>query len=373
MKKLLIFLLAMCLLLTACGQTAPLQDSDTPATGGNTPQEMLDANSHIASALVILSVNPSFHILVMEDNITYEVLPNNADAEAVLGGNTFNGVPFNDTLSELLRLLQQGGYLHSDATVNFEVCSFSQTDSLSAITQTVEDSVNSFQTANSVSFHYSNSVSIMEEAQPSNTNTDDSRYQLIERDKDGNIIKTVEEKQDTILTLYYENGIKVREVGEATDGTSNYETVYAANGLPLSETGSNQEYTYETLYNANGNRLSESQSFFDGRATTMQYYSDGTRKAYFVTQPDGTRSEVTYYPSGATASERIYGNGGDNKYYFDERGNKTAYEGLDSNGWPVTGTYAADGSAIFTTKRPDGSIIISTVDANGNVLNQQVQ
>ena len=64
----------------------------------------------------------------------------------------------------------------------------------------------------------------------------------------------------------------------------------------------------------------------------------------------------------------LYGNiKGDNKYYYDENGNPTRYEGKNNFGERVEIVYNADGSHVDRIYESSGKVRVETWGADGSL------
>ena len=396
-KRTLTLFLALCLLFAACGKDKTDNTND-PTPNTPTISDRFASNED-AAAIIELSINPSFEIYLLSEGVVSGVKATNQDAQVVLGGQLFDGMPLNECIQQLLQKAQDNNFLKADSKVDIQVY-VKQGSQLSLDpTKTVSDAIEKYKSDNNTAFFYnvqSESVAVQNN-QGGQNDIDESQYQLVERDSNGNLVKTVQQtpayqgtpaqtvtcyygsdgsitkqiRQDTnvTLTIEYVNGVKTKEVCE--EGTTRYETVYNEKGLPVKETGSNAEYSYQVTFTTSGSRDTETQNHKDGRVSVISFYPDNTRKSVDNKMTDGTRSITTFYQGGGMQSSHEFGPNGDNKYYYDASGNKTRYEGKDNRGNPVTGTYNSDGTATFKTTMPDGSVVTTHTDANGNVINQE--
>lgn len=368
MKKIVTLCLAMMFgfILISCGtykntnDTNILNDEHTNTLNDDTNQLDELKLGEDYSTLVTISLNPSFSMYITE-NIVVSLKCNNEDAQNALNGNNLEGMLIEDCVFSLLDFLYQANYLNSDSKIVFDAQILDEINNIQAIDM-IKKGLETYKSQHSLSFTYDIT---QETVSNSNDTINEDRYSVIERDENGNIVKTVEEKLNgdnviTIITIQYVNGVKAKET--LTEGSYITETLYDANGLVVSESGVRDNYSYQITY-VNGIRTNEFRTYNDGSKYEHTFTASG--------KPTDITVVTTYYANGNVESIHEYGPNGDNKYYYDIDGNKTKYEGKDNHGYPVTGTYSKDGSAVFKTKLPDGSVRVSYYDANGNFIKEE--
>ncbi len=357
-------------------------------------QQTNDTLDDEVSMIISLSINPSFDIYVNDlygEGIVSTVKANNQDAEKILENTCFDDLPLANCISLLLDILLNNNYLKNGS--DLEIITKTSNKDLD-FNSVILDEIETFKLNHNLSFNcnLTNDI-VINNDQPA---LDESKYSYVEKDANGNIIKTVEEVdaiQDTParkMTCFYDsNGMIQKKIIEETETKIIYEyqnnkkskeiiefkngdfteTIYDSNELTVSEVGKRKDYSYEMTYK-NGLKEKETQNHKNGKITIVVFYENSNKKSVENKMPDGTVGKSTYYENGNLESSHEYGPNGDNKYYYDMNGNKTRYEGKDNHGNPVTGTYNTDGSGVFETKLPDGSITISHIDANGKVISQ---
>ena len=447
-KYLLPSFLVLCLLIMGC--SVDNQPSNPESAGHQIPTELETAPTETAApavpqitnkltsdinnaALITMSVNPSFGIYINSECIVITVKANNTDAVAILSNNFFDGIPLKDCVYSLVDILYRGECLNNNAELNITAYTLAEvvinTDVVEMTTQAIEQ----FEANKNISLNHHIDSKIIENAPSESPTTstndpteattpgttdhtptadpnattpteaeptiDESRFSEIERDGNGNIVKTVEiipamgdtpertitcfydpdgmltqkimADPDMTITDYFTSGVISKRVMLEGDYTT--ETTYNADGIPVSEIGVRDDYRYETTFYSTGIRNTETQYFDNGRVSVSTFYADGVRKSLSVDTTDDIHSRITYYPNGNLESEYVYGPNGDNKYYYDIDGNKVAYEGKDDHGYPVTGTYNSDGTSVFRTTHPNGTVVITYCDANGDIITTEYE
>ena len=299
------------------------------------------------STLITISLNPSFSMYIA-GNIVVSLKCDNKDAENVLNGNNLEGMPIEDCVLSLLDILYQANYLNNDSNIVFDVQILDEVNNVQTIDM-IKNGLETYKNQQSLSFTYD----ITREIVSNNDTINEDRFSVIERDENGNIVKTVEEK-----------------LNETNDGTIVETCFYNANGVLIEKIIETTDQI-ATIQYVNGVKSKEYRTCDDGSEYVNTFDEYGVLISSESINATGTHVITTFYTNGNIESKHEYGPNGDNKYYYDIDGNKTKYEGKDNYGYPVTGTYAKDGSAVFKTKLPDGSVIVSYYDANGNFIKEE--
>lgn len=156
-----------------------------------------------------------------------------------------------------------------------------------------------------------------------------------------------------------------------------YSEQYWTDGVLVKSYSRRPEYEMTQTFDIDGHMLSqiidnkEEGSFSE---TYWTYYADGAVESYqldFSGAEYGYYEEKQYYQNGAVSMDYkvyLYGSiSGDNKFYYDESGNPTRYEGKNSFGERVEITYHTDGSHVDRIYESNGAVRTETWDADGRL------
>lgn len=112
MKKLLAFLLAICLCLTfaACG-------SDNSSKGDSS--EFVKPTSY--ATVLVVTINPQFRLYLDKNDVVLATEPVNEDAKAIMSEIKLDDTSLEGVIKEILVTANEKGFVKTDATVDFEI------------------------------------------------------------------------------------------------------------------------------------------------------------------------------------------------------------------------------------------------------------
>ena len=398
MKKTLAFLLAvvLCFFSVACAANTENEQDGTEQGASQTPfdeqsvvsefsetmsaADKLDALPAACIGFLQVKINPEFELYVAMDEAIGEIVvlgarPINADAKSLFETLSFSGSTLWTVLFGICDAARSEGFLEDGGTIKIDYYASAGKEQPVDLLHDAENILTAYQEEKSVAFTCTSTYTAVGE-QPDDSNAEDV-YDLIERDANGNIIKTVlvNDEENTVETHCYDAaGNLISAVFENKTIGQTHEKYYASGAL-TKEVVSEAWGTRTETFDASGKVLSRIVDNREENAYTESYwtyFTDGTVSSLiekltndYYTQ--GYYKEEQYYQGGAVAVSHVASQFEDNKYYYDEGGNTTRYEGKNSAGERVVIVYNADGSHEDTIYEASGKVRVETWDANGNL------
>lgn len=308
MKRLFAILLPvlLCMSLLACGEQPPEETQ---------VQVIIDKIETVenSSALVLLSVNPSFEIYAGDGGIIQKVVAVNADAEKVLGGKDYQGVSVNVCIPELLDTLRQQGFLKDGSELSISTYVHEHSFPSFDYRQQIEDILVACTSANQINITYSNTLDVIPAQSTDNTLPPPSADNTLpppsadpetpehtqKYDANGNLIEVFTSPNGERLERHY-NADKVLEMllEYYVDG-GRVETWYDADGRTT------KRKTYDT----------------DGRCSDhaeWNYRADGYTVFHYDGVTGAVNNEKVFTSDEKLIKLLIYGEGGKIEEYYDE-------------------------------------------------------
>ena len=419
MKKLFAILLSvmLCLQLLACDKQPP---EETQADNIIDKIETVENSS----ALVLLSVNPSFEIYADDGGIIQKVVAANQDAEKVLAGKDYQGAPMNVCIPELLDIMVQQGFLKNGGQLIINTYVHEHDFPSCDYRQQIEDILVAYTSANQINITYSNTLDVIPAQStgstlpPPSEEPDPNAPVLTQKyDANGNLIEIFElpngertEKYynaDNILEMlveYYADGGRVETWLDASGRTTEIKT-YDTSGLCTDHVEWNYRADGYTVFRYDGTTgaVTHEEEFIpDGRLVKLtirldwggkieEYYDASGELCRVVSQGvDGivadrqyheTGSTECYYsPTGMLVGEAQYDLNGviffSREYTHDtgELRHESTYENGVMTSWLDVDPYSdiqylrtyVDGIQVKEEiSRGDGTYVVITCDSNG--------
>ena len=340
MKQLFAILLPvmLCLQLLACGGRPPEEMPEETQM-----QVVIDKMETVenSSALVLLSVNPSFEIYGGDGGVVQKVVAANADAEKVLDGKDYQGVSVNTCILELLNIMRQEGFLKDGSQLSINTYVHEENFPSFDYRQEIESILASYTKVNQVNMTYSNTLDVIPAQSADNTlpppsadpdpDPDPNAPELTQKyDADGNLIEVLKlpngdgserhYNADNILEMlleYYADGSRVETWFDANGRTTKMKT-YDTSGLCTDHAQWNYRADGHTVFHNDGTTgavKSEEEFTLDGKqikstflfdwGKVEQYFNESGQICREVSQAmDGTVTDKQYHESGST--ECIY-------------------------------------------------------------------
>ena len=407
MKKGLALLLAAALvLLCGCMRQPEGEPGNGHAVGMTAlPKEYKAEMPEETSCVLKLSVNPEFVVYLDENGTILKVSDGNRDARDVLSGiSELSGKSFRDGVRELLLASYDKGYLKEGSEVMAEAYLPEDISRLPNLMALFLRSCEAISREKNISFSNGFGVketniapnwdpneyleadvpaessteenSTAENSQESTPAFDTSRFQSVEYDENGHVIRTVEKDTDgnSFTKEYDRDGNCVKESCRVltAEGPDDVEMFFDADGRKTREThavtfADGTEMRTEIVYRADGSYTEKWTSTSlqqDGVEGTEEYGGDGTRISSAITFRDGMHADTTYYPNGQPYTVHQYGPFGDGMYTYSETGDYLAWDGLTNDGYHSHVTFFEDGTYKVEVDRPEGTETITGLTAD---------
>lgn len=439
MKKMIALLLAavLCVSLGACGGETQNNHNDTQTDGQQmiydisnemSAEEKLAIISNDCIGFLQVAINPIFELYITMDTsvgemVVLEARPANEDAKTLFQTLSIANKTLWEALYSICNAAKKEGYLTAGTEIKIDYfANAGQAQTVDVIGDT-QNILSEYQKESKIPFTCSTTYT--EVGTPTDTSEptiEEASYDTVERDEDGNIIKTVliDSENNSLETCtydkngnvtskvienknsgepqeeYYENGIIVKTVNMHTWGiviktfdsngkmtseicddqeTGSYVEWYFADDVLVKVYSRNADYEQTQTFDSKGNIISEVTDNKTENAYSESYwtyYDDGSKASYRTECTDsyyaqGYYKEEQYYQGGAVSMSYEVSQYGDNKFYYDADGNPTRYEGKNNLGERVEITYNADGSRIEKIYESGGTTRIETWGADGSL------
>ena len=191
----------------------------------------------------------------------------------------------------------------------------------------------------------------------------DSAYLEVERDENGNLIRTVEmdDQGNRVECFYRPDGTRETEQVKLPDGAEEF-TVFRADGTIESQKEIRPDGTEtETIMDERGERVSMTQVMADGTRMNCTFNDDGRELYRKTTYLDGSCREENweYDSSGALVMMRsLWSDGRMREEYFHENGMVRTQIEREQNGETRTSTFTQEGNMTsHICMMPDGTIV----------------
>lgn len=417
LKRVLALLLAVgiCFSLVACGGSASSgdeQQSNQPSTAVSLMEERMAAMEDCV-AVLRMQINPAFDLYLDAKDTVLAIEFLNDDAREVLSHVEVVGQNGMDAIVLLMSAIFTSGLLKEDATLSVTPVYQAGNSSTGELVKDIPAVIADLKTGMQLPFALSVEMDgdgVVEdtsagingdgENDPAADKTDVSLSgdeTDVEKDADGNIVKTVRlDEAGNIWTHYYHtSGQLEKETMEGPDG-EHRETEFDRDGSPVKEIidradGSRVESFFtngkatktvqtdvhgtvmETTLDGNGTPLLTTGTAADGASIERTYHPNGEVKEATNRYADGAYNTQTFDENGVKLTyEGAYVNANGTtvtfKYLYDANGSETEYYGQDNFGRPVHTIYHSDGTSETYRTETDGSVTTIYRDAGGNEI-----
>ena len=277
MKKTLCYLLAAMMWFTfsACST-----QSQKDSVFSDLPEEV--------GFIVHVSINPEFELLEDYGEYILELRCLNEDAEQAFAHTDVAGMSNQKGIRELLSVVENGGYLTNGSTI--EITCYANNgipDKGEGLYNEIDKALTEYQKkidftySLSLADRYGNAVSTpnheFADNQDNEADTlDESSYLEVEKDADGNVIKTVsvDEQHRTVTSYYNAAGTVIREIIESEGAASDY-TYNDDQVLIKLEEHTADGYSAVKEFNRNGILIRQEEHASDGSYNIQEYHENG--------------------------------------------------------------------------------------------------
>lgn len=378
---------AVCFSAAACGGGSD-ESADKPQTVIEQMEHNMAAMENCA-AVIRLQINPAFDLYLDENDRVLAIDCLNNDAKQLLGNTDVIGHHGMDAVVMIVSAVFERGLVKEDVAIYLTpVCQAGNT-TVSQLMEEVPQVVEMLKADLQLGFEVS--VTMDEDGvvegihmdSDDGNNSDETDWQQVpltgnetevEKDAEGNIVKTVEvlDTGDVQALYYNEKGQLTQIVIDYADG-SHYESLFNNGKLSQSTRRDVHGTLMQTTYNADGVPVLTTGTTADGGALEWTHYADGEVKEAVVRYADGAYNKQSFDESGRKLLEesayvRVDGVLTESKTFYDASGNRTEYYGRDNFDRPVHVVYHADGSSTTEVTESDGSVRIVRRDVNGNEI-----
>ena len=355
MKKLLTLILAILLALNifACGgdegvEAPPSTGIDcAPEADDTTSTENWEEAAKNGVAAVYITINPEIELILDEENHVVAVEGLNDDGKELTKELNILGTSCAEGVEGVLLLAVQKGYITQGTTVSVELEGLQgelpqETEEvLSYNIGVVYDAVMS---DSGISFDLNiKGASNEEGGQGTGTEGGDTNQIVTE---------TLTTEDGAIVTITYQNGVKISEVHESTldDGRQRTSTSSYENGLLVEEVIRYSDGMLETYRYTNEVKTFYSYEFADGTYDKRMYSESGLliyKESYVAAWNEFTTVTYTIGSNGLyTYSIHQCNDGYVEEVFYDANGNKASWKSVHTDGSKHEGIFDADGKYI---------------------------